>query len=342
MPLLADGSVIPSFMGISRTEAAYDGDAFGNGLLRVGEVIEIVYPDDDRSRSKKFIEYRVLVQQRSNYTGNSKIYENCQLWNPLAGLADRFWYTLRYDTTPPDKRKESLGKGSKVLVLCINGESNTAVIMGGVRDEVDNDGKVKGLDDTKIKDLGHHLYFNFNGISFYVDKDGQCALTYNGKTKIDGTTDVDSDNTGTALKLLKNGDARFADKDNKNSIFIDHQNSKIVIKRDNAFELGDATDKMLLGESHRNAQKQMHQDLSVNFDSLQNVVKIAAQELTSAGGSMGTPITGAVAAAPHVTLAAQMLSLAATYIAQLKQAIDKFEQAAGQKNSFLSKKNKAD
>jgi hypothetical protein len=119
--------------------------------------------------------------------------------------------------------------------------------MGGVRDETDTDGKVKGLDDTAVKDLGHHLYFNFNGISFYVDKDGQAALSYNGLTKIDGSTDVDKKNNGTALKLLKNGDARFSDKDNKNGIFIDHQNSKVVVKRDKAFELGDASDKMLLG-----------------------------------------------------------------------------------------------
>lgn len=341
MPRLPDGSVVPSTLGLAIPRRFSDGNAFNETFLRMGEVQDIVYPDDKRSRSKKFIEYRVLVQRRSNGTGNSKVYENCMLWNPLAGLADRCEFTLRADKSE-NRDKNGLSKGSKVVLAFINGEANTPLIMGGVRDEVDTDSKVKGLDDTEIKKLGHHLYFNFNGISFYIDKDGQCALSYNGATKIDGATDVDSSNTGTGFKLLKNGDARVGDKDNKNSLFIDHQNSKVVIKRDNAFELGDATDKMLLGESHRMAQKQMHQDLAINFASLKAALQSASAALSSAGSSMTTPIYGAVAAAPQITSAAQFLNLACTYVDQLKQAIDKYENKAGQKNDFLSKKNKAD
>jgi hypothetical protein len=99
MPLLPDGSVIPAFLDLAVPRRFSDGGAFNEPFLRMGEVQDIIYPDDKRSRSKKFVEYRVLVQRRANGTGNTKVYENCMLWNPLAGLADRCEFTLRADTS---------------------------------------------------------------------------------------------------------------------------------------------------------------------------------------------------------------------------------------------------
>lgn len=348
MPILPDGSVVPSFVGITRTASSYDGDAFDNGFLRVGEVQEVIYPDDDRSRSKKFIEYRVLVQQRSNGTGNAKMYENCSLWNSLAGLADRLEFTLRADTSA-NRDKNGLGKGSKVLVMCVNGEANTAVIMGGVRDEVDTDYKVKGLDDTKVKDLGHHLYFNFNGISFYVNKDGECVLSYNGKTKIDGSTDVGTSKTGSGFKLLKNGNVRVEDRDGKNALVIDHENGKVLIARDKAFEVGDATDKMLLGSTYRDAQNDLHNDLIRSFGDVRTFLNTAATQLQIAGNAMAVPVTGAVAAGPNIVSAANMIMQASLRMEQIAQAMKDFEyEKRGTTGSledsdrYLSKKNKLD
>ena len=110
--------------------------AFGNMVMRVGEVQELIPPDDPRNLSKKFIEYRVLVQHLDGetLTGTSREYAHCVLINPFGGLADRAFWLLRADSKRDDT---GLGKGSKVLMMCVNGEHNSAVILGGVRYETD-------------------------------------------------------------------------------------------------------------------------------------------------------------------------------------------------------------
>ena len=182
MPILANGDVVPSFLETESSAGFWQGGAIDNNEMRVGEVMAIIYPDDKESVTGKVVEYRVKAQIRVNNTAQTRIYESCTLINPLAGLADKFMYTLRPD--PSIKNQASgIGKGSKVLLQFLNGESNSPVIIGGIRDPNDT----KAVD---VKDLGHHLAFNFNGVSVDINKDGEFKLVYNGKTKIDGSTDV--------------------------------------------------------------------------------------------------------------------------------------------------------
>jgi hypothetical protein len=338
MPMLPNGDVVPSFLSVDSALPMYDGDAFNNVRLRIGEVQELIYPDDKRSRSKKFIEYRVFVQQRSNGTGNGKMYENCLLVNLFGGLADRCEYTLRADKST-DRPKEGVGKGSKVLVLCVNGSSNHSYIVGGVRD-------AKDLSDKDIaKDLGHHYYWVFNGVSMYVDNDGQFLLTYNGKTDADGKTEVKDSERGTRMAFLKDGswniNTRDPDDQNKTDqyIFIDHKSRKSIHRAKNEWQLqvasgkatiladqglhvGDATDEVLLGKSYRDAQKQLNDKLA---DILQ---QISIQLSSAVDPSSGAPIT--------------QVQAAGALCAQAVMAIKQFEASASAKNSFLSKKNKTD
>src|SRR6185369_14541353 len=81
--------VIPSFLAFTSVQELerYDGQAFGNYLLRPGEVKKVIYPEDPGNLSG-FIEYDVWVQHRENNTAVSLIYHNCLSNNPLAGLAD--------------------------------------------------------------------------------------------------------------------------------------------------------------------------------------------------------------------------------------------------------------
>lgn len=329
MPILPGGDILPAFMAVGSIKPHHDGLSFDNTRLRVGEVTTIVYPDDKESRSKKFVEYHVLVQQRSNRTGNAKLYRNCLLMNPFAGLADRASFTLRADNAQ-NLTKSGLGKGSKVMVLCANGETNNAYIIGGCRDQTDET-------DKKVKDLKHHLYFNFNGVSFFIDDDGQLFVTYNGKTGIDGKTDsnVDSNAPGSTLKFGKDGAIQIADKDAKNAVTIDHANKKVTIARDQAFELGDATDHMLLGESFRNAQQQLNNNLMGKLQALQG-------QLQAAGTALNAAVTPAPGAPLGLNGVGAALLAAAQTVNQMAQAIQQFEQSASQKNSFLSQKNKAD
>lgn len=312
MPRMPNGDVIPSHIDLAYTPQFDGGDAFSNHALRFGEVQEIVYPNDKRSLSKKFVEYRVYVQERSNGTANGRMYEHVLLMNSLAGLADKSFYTLRGSKSAAKPKDNRLGLGSKVLILCINGEVNNAVIIGGLRDEKD-----ESEEKAKAEDLGHHLSWIFNGFSVSIDKDGQLVATYGGKTDADGkrNKDVDQKLTGTRVSFLKDG------------VWQLEVPGKAKILPEDGLHVGEATDETLLGKSYRDAQKTLNKKLK-------QFIEQAATQLNTAGGAVAGPFMAA-AAGPSIIAAAQLLLQAA-------QAIEEFESKAEAKNSFLSKKNKSD
>ncbi len=324
-------TILPSHMGLTSTPQWSDGGVFDEWRIRYGEIQEIIYPDDDRSVSKKFTEYNVLVQFRDSGAGTALIFNNCLLSNMLGGLADHCEYTLRAPKTPSikDSKNYGLGLGNKVLIACLNGERSNAYIIGGKRDPQD------GGDD---KDKGHHYSWLFNGIKAEVNKDGEYILTYTGMTKIDGKLDdsVDSKSPGSSLSMLKNGDMKLLTKDAKQLIHLDNVNGKLILKRDKALEIGDATDAMLLGKSFRDGHKQMHDKLKQLFGTAKDLAQQAGTQLSSAVSTApGAPI-------PTVQSAGALLIGLSQVFNQMSQAIDAFEQGAQAKNSYLSKKNSSD
>lgn len=341
MPILDDGTVIPSTIQAAYTpNFSPDEELDGNVTLRLGEVQRAVWPDDKDSISKKFIEYDVFVQHVANGTATTKLYENCALINSFGGLSDKYYFTLRGEDAAKDAKKNSIGRGSKVLVLCVNGSTSKAVIIGGVRNDTD-------LKDDK--DLGHHLYWMFNGISASINKEGELTLTYNGKTEIDGkrNKDVKEDVTGTNVSFLKNGNVQIATKDDKQHILIDHENGQIHIKGDQkviiksgGVEVGDATDKWLLASTYRDAESQLNKNLA---DGIQKVMQKMTQIgafLTAAGAGLTSGIPGAytAAAAPLTNAGAQMLQVTQD-LAKMYADIQTFE---GKADTYLSKVNKND
>lgn len=304
--------IIPAHLALHETPRHYDGDVFDNVRVRFGEVQGIVYPDDAKSRSKTFAEYSVYVQYRSNGVMAAKLYENCVLVNQFGGLADQETFTLRFEKNPSTRQKgmTKLGKGSKVLIACINGETERAVIIGGVRDPQDSD--------KDLKDNGHNYHWLFNGVSLDVNKDGEVTLKYSGATDIDGKTSADSSKTGSLITLDKDG--------------------HVIIKHRAGVLTGEATDHTLLGESYRKEQQKMHNQLLSLINTLKGLLQTAGAALTTASTTAIPPFTPPVAVAP----AGVALTTAANVAGQMAQAIQDFEQAAGQKNSFLSKDNKSD
>jgi hypothetical protein len=249
--------VVPSFYEFRSEQEMkkYDGLAFDNYILRVGEVKKILWPEDQGSRSKQFIEYNVYVAHRENGTAISKMYENCLRSNPLAGLADKFFATLRVDpkagVTKDSKQDVVDGVGSKVLLLCINAEHASAIVVGGIRDSRDND---KGR-----KARGHHLEFVFNGTTFEIRDDGSCQLTMGGKTQADGTADParDTDGAGSVIELKANGNIEARTPKDAQTVVIDHKAGTIKINAKKGLtltadriNLGDgAPEKAVLGET---------------------------------------------------------------------------------------------
>ena len=201
----------------------FSGGAYSNFIFRQGEVFEIIYPDSPKSVSKTFTEYNVLVAHYENEVIGHKLYHNCRLINPLAGGADKCTWTLRASTKTVEDYKSS--DGSKVLVLCVEGSYNRAVIVGGILDER------CGGDSEKD---GHHLNWNFNGVNFKVNDDGSWEIVNTGKNTNLGSLDgsVDKDGIGTTVKVEANGNFSVTSAKKSQSITIDNANDTITIQGD--------------------------------------------------------------------------------------------------------------
>lgn len=329
--ILPDGTVVPEHFGVeSSTQSGGAGDSFSNFLLRPGEVDSIVYPDDPKSLSKSVLEYRVLVRERANGTVVSRYYDNCVLSNCFGGLADQCYYTFRYENV--GNKKSSLALGSKVLLLCVNGEYVNAIILGGLRDPKDSSQSKW----TKDKSPGHYYKWIFNGVTVSVDDDGQYSIEYGGKTDANGelNKDVDEDSVGTTIALLKDGTFVAKTKDDEQYVKINHADHKIevkaksehnlevtegksVIKASDGVHVGDATDNWPLFSTYRRNEQQMHAQL-------QTFLRLGQAALQTA------------VTLPTIITALNTLS---QLMGQMAQTISTFEQSA---NNYLSKKNKND
>ena len=229
--------VIPSYLGtvdITKRKM-FDGNAFSNTSLHIGEVTEVFFPDNPKNCNKKVPEYSVLVQHRTNGTAASVIYPNCILASLFGGLADKTSWTLRGDTLAGKEGKT--GKGSKVLILCVNGERSNPVILGGIRDSND-------LSESKtyVKERGHYLNFEFNGITAQISTLGGLKIFRRGPTLATGEPDTKKladDKTGQTIELTDDGGVTISSHtgDEQQSIKIDHANKKITIKAQTGWEV---------------------------------------------------------------------------------------------------------
>lgn len=366
---------IPSYLSSEVCGFPEDSGLFSSLQLLQGEVKKAIYPGDPTSNSTICVEYTVDVEYRVDNGPSSVVtFPNCRVVNLLGGAADKCRYTLRPDpnATPVG---QVFGTGSKVLVLCLAGEKNRGYIVGGIRE------------DSHVDTLaeGHNWYWEFNGISESIDKDGQYTLQFAGPTKVDGSPDtsggVQSSDWPTTLAITKDGSLEIYTK-NRNQFFkLDHANKKVTFQADSEYNIqvngkqisnvtgsvdwtfgnkcsiaisndtkidvsggkldvsasgkmtiktagvavGAATDNWPLFTTYRKAQAQLHQKL-------EQYLLQASVALASAGASMATPVTGAVAAGPNILQAG-------TALAQAMAALVSFE---AQGIQFESMKNSND
>lgn len=214
--------IIPSFLDDGSTEH-YDGGAFSNVRLRLGEVQEKILPTSPRSLSKRVIEYSVLVNHLDNGTQVQKMYDYCTVSNLFGSIADNFTHTLRESNTATVSRSNKrpsagAGTGAKVLLLCVNGSHHSAVIIGGIPD----------AETPREADLGHNLHFVFNGVDVEINDAGEMTLAVHGKTNNEGVT---AEEVGTSVKLSKDGNVAVTTKDC--SIVIDQVAGKVNVTAKN-------------------------------------------------------------------------------------------------------------
>lgn len=325
--------VLPSYLDLYGPVT--DG-AFSDMALRKGEVIEVIPPSNkDKNLSGKFIEYKVAVQylDPDTRTGGTKEYPNCVLINPFAGMADKFFWKLRADT---EHDEEGLGKGSKVLVLCINSERNVAVILGGIRDEKD-EGDQGFID----KDT---LYFSeFNGIRFTINGKGEAVFQRRGATKIDGTNQNDNEvisgftfqKNGSVLIGTGESDENSADQ----KIYFNRDQKTIEMIADKGIQVGKATDKWPLFSTYRKAESQMNNTLVNLLTSLVTINEAMATLMKTAAGLMAVPVVGCTLAAPSMLSISIQMTVVTQLINAALQAIRSFE---SQDSTFYSTNNRND
>lgn len=217
-----EGTVLPTFMGVNGQGpvSGYQAAVY-QPFLRLGRVIKTHNPTDETNRSKLFFEYDVLVEHNDNLSSQARIViPRCRMMSFFGGVADFSRFTPR-QMEVETKFEDELTEGSQVLVMCVNGNSQEGVIIGGIQHqkaEADNPSD------------GHHTIMQFNGMRFGIDKDGQLSITFNGKTNAKNAIQGDPLASGTTLTFQKDGSFKVFTKDDGQYFHVDHASKRIDMK----------------------------------------------------------------------------------------------------------------
>ena len=214
--------IIPSFYQTEFMGGGNEGGLLPNGnvQLRYGEVKREILPTSQESYSKLYREYEVLVQHYDGGSATHRMYHHCMVLNDLAGLGDFSTQSLRIS----DKDDFQLGNGSRVFILCVEGNDARAIIIGGPAQHKDTSEKT-------------HKEVEFNGVNFAIFDDGAWTLTNKGKTDNEGAMDenADEEGAGTTVKVESNGNFQISTPNSKCSLLIDHKAGTITIDSSDSF-----------------------------------------------------------------------------------------------------------
>jgi hypothetical protein len=200
---------------------------FENTPLRLGVISRCFELDDPNNLSKLVPEYEVITKE-SNENGIRYVkYSNCLSADGFGGIADFFEYKMRPTKIAIDKDPEKVShdfkkqNGTLVLLLCLDGFSEKALIIGGFSNVLD---QKKQRKTTLTKENGLHLEGEYNGLNWQINKNGEFTLTFRSPTDNDGKI-IDKKYSGTYAKIDKTGS--FEVKDSKNSTRMDNDKGGI-------------------------------------------------------------------------------------------------------------------
>lgn len=346
---LNDGTVIPNYLDV-RNNPGDSGfqRAMTDYGLHVGRIIASHPPSADTNTNKKFWEYDVKVDLVANGTHTEVVYPRCQLANTFGGVADFMRWTPRLGAQSTNEDGTAISTGSRVYLMCVNGNTRSGVIIGG-QNHVANT--------SDPQEDGAALFVGeFNGIRIEVSKDGNLTILHRGATNPDGTViDDDSTKNGTSIVLNQNGDIKLSTgADGNNTVWLDSQNKKIIVDADELVEIeasgnvkiksagvliGAATDNTMLGSTFRKDLSDCNSTLISGLLTISNLILTAAIGITTAAAAHATPITGPVVGAPSLAAAGAALQSTVPTVNQMMLALQTLEaKSAG----HLSTKNKSD
>jgi phage gp45-like len=196
---MRSGAVPPHFLSYDDGSLSGFNKRFKNFSLKLGIVIKKHNPKAKTNLSKNSIEYDILVSENNANADSSFItYRNCQVMELLGGIGDFSEKTFRVQSkkkTKLDGYDANNQDGSQVLLLCLNGSSERAIIIGALKHP---DRK------TKLTGDGNQYFSSFNGVDFKIEDDGSCKLTFNGATDSEGVA-KDKTQGVTFLEIEKDG-----------------------------------------------------------------------------------------------------------------------------------------
>lgn len=207
MNKLPNGTVLPAGLLSVDTQSIAAGfnKTYANHSLKAGFITKTYSIDNDENVSKLSTEYDVVVIEQDENRGMTPItYKRCLSVDSLGSIADYFEVKRRETKKRKNNNKRDFNEqnGAIVLLLCLNGNADSAVILGGLTHPD------RG---TKIKGEGQQLFGAFNGIEVQVLPDGSCKLSFNGATDNDGKP-TDSSQGVTTLDIEKDGSFQVKNK----------------------------------------------------------------------------------------------------------------------------------
>jgi hypothetical protein len=174
--------------------------AYGNFGLKAGIVIAVHEKDDEKNITKAMPEYDVAVfEQNADGAQNTIVYKNCVCADLFGAVADFLEFRYREQKKVEKKDNERVAKeqdGSMVMIMCLNGVADKAVIVGGMPHPK--------RESKLTKELGHTLLGEFNGITLAIDKDGALKIGFKRATDHTGKA-VDEKPGGSYMKIEKDG-----------------------------------------------------------------------------------------------------------------------------------------
>jgi hypothetical protein len=197
---LNSGGVLPSGL-LSGNDSIEKMGAFNktyrNYPLRIGIVDKIYAFDDPNNFSKLTTEYDLLVFEQQADRGSTILtYKNCIASDGLGSIADYFEKNLRQKTVnnnPAGILNTTYQNGAIVILLCLDGVSEKAVIVGGIN-HPDRQ--------TNLTSTEPQLYGEYNGVAVVVNPDGSTSLTFKGQTDSYGVpTDANQGPTTVAIAI---------------------------------------------------------------------------------------------------------------------------------------------
>lgn len=231
---LPDGAVIPSHVKVAnsaeRSSPVHE-QMFGNLAMREGLVVARHLPGEPGYENEPHALYDVVCFQVDGFgaEGHHR-YKNCKLGVASGSAADQFHQSVRCpamfkDVVTPEIMEES----SRVLVQCINGRSDQAVIVGFLQHQYTG---------TDSRDNGHHRYELFNGVEFSVNKEGEYTIRQTGATIDFESNAVAEAKNNTYVKFTQEGNVVVTNDDGE-TITVDKASKQVHIE---AREMNTITD----------------------------------------------------------------------------------------------------